>query len=138
MNATARWFFVPISAVAVWYTVIFLGIGGIGVLDWMCPPDRMVSDVCTADWHAPAVDAWMLVCVAIAATGIVLVPSRMAPSHRFRVAAAAYATGAAFATWAAQHGTLWAPFCVAGVSGGAALWLVWRGAKSPSPSAMPC
>jgi len=59
----------------------------------------------------------------------VLVPARMAPTHRPRVAAVAYGAGACFALWAARGGDLWNAFAVAGASGALALWLVFSGAK---------
>jgi len=58
-----------------------------------------------------------------------VVPARMAPTHRPRVAAVAYGAGACFALWAARGGDLWNAFAVAGASGALALWLVFSGAK---------
>jgi len=88
---------------------------------------------CMATWHGPAVDALILLCTAVAATGIVVVPALVAPSRRFLVAALEYAGGAAFAVYAASGGDLWGPFVVAAISGSAALGLAasrWRGAQA--------
>jgi len=121
--------------VIVWYTVLFLGLAGVSVIDSFCPPELVVSGACTAAWHAPAVDALVLLCTAIAAVGIVIVPALVAPSRRLLVAGLAYACGTAFAVYAASGGQLWGPFFVAGVSGSIAVWLAslrWRvGAATP-------
>jgi hypothetical protein len=124
-----RWAGVPLSAIAVWYGVLVVGIAGISVLDRFCPPELMVSGACTASWHAPAVEALMLLCTAIVAAGIVIIPAYVAPAQRFLVAALAYGCGAVFALYAASDGSLWGPFFVAAFTGSASLWFVaarWR------------
>jgi hypothetical protein len=130
MPKLIRWVLVPISGVTVWYAVFLLGIGGVGLIDSLCPPELVISGSCTAAWHGPAVDALILLCTAIAAAGIVVVPALVAPSRRFLVAALAYALGATFAVYAASGGSLWGPFLVAAISGSAALAVAssrWRG-----------
>jgi hypothetical protein len=122
-----RWALVPLSAIAVWYAVLVMGIVGISLLDRFCPPELMVSGACTASWHAPAVDALVLLCTAAVSAGIVVIPTYVAPAKPFLVAALAFACGAAFALYAVSDGDLWGPFFVAGLTGCASLWFVaWR------------
>ncbi len=130
-----RWIAVPLAAIAVWYAVLLLGLAGVGALDALCPPELVVSGACTAPWHGPSVEALILVCTAVAAFGIVIVPALVAPSHRFRVALASFLGGAAFAVYAAGGGSVWIPFAVAAVTGSGALRLAaskWRGSPGAS------
>ncbi len=125
-----RWALVPLSAIAVWCAGILVGIAGIGLLDSLCPPELMVSGSCTARWHAPALEALVLLCTGLVAAGIVIIPAYIAPGGRFHVAAIAFGCGAVFALYtAATADDLWLPFVVAGLTGSASLWFVasrWR------------
>ncbi len=118
-----RWVAVPLSAIAVWYGFLVLGIVSVGVVDFFCPAGLMISGMCTAPWHAAAFDALVLVYTGLVSAGVVLVPGFLAPSHRFYVALSTYAVGACFAIYVAGVGSMWAPFVVSAVSGSAALWL---------------
>jgi hypothetical protein len=118
-----RWLAVPLSAIAVWYGLLLLGIASVGVLDSFCPAELMISGICTAPWHAAAFDALVLVYTGLVSVGVILVPGFLAPSHRFHVALSAYAIGACFAIYVATVGSMWAPFVVSAVGGSAALWL---------------
>lgn len=129
MAKLVRWALVPMAVLSVWYTVLFLGMAGLSVVDAFCPPELVISGACTAAWHAPVVNALVLVCTAVAAVGIVIVPALVAPTHRLLVAGLAYGCGALFAVYAASGGTLWGPFFVAAIGGSGALWLAsswWR------------
>lgn len=119
-----RWALVPLSAIAVWHAVLLVGIAGISLLDRFCPPELMVSGACTATWHAPAVEALMILCTAIVSAGIVVIPAYVAPAKRFHVAALAFGCGAVFALYGASGGDLWGPFFVAGLTGAGSLWFV--------------
>lgn len=124
-----RWALVPLSGIVVWHAVLLAGIAGISLLDRFCPPELMVSGVCTATWHAPAVEGLILLCTAIVSAGIVVIPAYVAPAKRPLVAALAFGCGAVFALYGASGGYLWAPFFVAGLTGSASLWFVaskWR------------
>jgi hypothetical protein len=124
-----RWLLVPVAALAAWYGALVLGLVGIGVLDALCPPEQFVSGLCTAPWYGPAFDGLALLCSAVAAAGIVLLPALAAPARRIAVAGCAYAAGASLALYAASAGGLWGPFLGAAIGGtlalGAALFS-WR------------
>jgi hypothetical protein len=119
-----RWALVPLSGIAVWHAVLVVGIASISFLDRFCPPELMVSGLCTAAWHAPAVEALILLCTAIVSAGIVIIPAYVAPAKRFRVAALAYGCGAVFALYGASDGDFWGPFFMAGLTGSASLWFI--------------
>ncbi len=127
-----RWTFVPIAGALVWFGTLFLGLAGLDLLDRLCPPEHVVSGMCTASWHRPAVDGLTIVCALLAAVGIVLVPARIAPSNRFTVAFVAYLCGAAFAVYVATSGSMWGPFIAAAIGGSAALWFARRTMKAGS------
>src|SRR5215470_2026939 len=124
-----RWVMVPVAGITIWYAVLLLGLAGVTALDWLCPPELVDSGMCMAPWHAPAVEALILICTAAVSVGIVMLPALVAPARRFGVAMVAYGCGAAFAVHIASSGSLWGPVVVSGVSGSAALWLAasrWR------------
>jgi hypothetical protein len=131
MTALLRWALVPLSAVAVWYLTFIFGLAAVGVLDTLCPADLMVSGLCTAWWHAPAVETLILACTVIVAVGLVILPGLIAPAWKFPVALIAYGCGAAFAIYVAiaSFGSFWKPFIASALSGSAALWMAatrWR------------
>src|SRR5262245_23856301 len=107
-----RWLTVPLAGIAVWYVTLLVGFGAVSVLDALCPPQLVVSGLCTASWYEPAFEALLLVCTALVAAGVVLVPALVAPAHRFRVAMIGYGCGATFALYAASGGSMWGALLV--------------------------
>ena len=135
MTKLIRWALVPITGLAVWYAGLFLGLAGVAAIESSCPPELVVSGLCTAWWYGPAVDALVWVCTALVAVGVVILPARIAPSRRLPVAGVAYASGVVFAIYAASGGSLWGPFLVAAPSGSGALWLASSRWRSPAAGA---
>ena len=124
-----RWLIVPLAAAGIWYAALLSGLVAVGVLDALCPAEQMISGLCTAPWHAPAVDALVAAYAAATAFGIVVVCGFLAPAHKFTVALSAFVCGAGFAAFAASEGTMWPPFIAAAVGGSAGLVLAasrWR------------
>jgi hypothetical protein len=129
MIKLVRWLSVPIAAIAVWYVVLLIGIALVGVLDSLCPPDLVVSGLCTAPWYGPVFEALLLICTAAVAAALVIVPALVAPAHQFGVAVIAYSCGAVVAVYVAFGAFAWGPFVASALSGSAALWLAaakWR------------
>jgi hypothetical protein len=116
-----RWLLVPVAAFAVWAVVLMLGIGGSSLLDSLCPPDLMISGVCTAPWHRPAMAALEMACAALAAIGFVVLPAKLAPAYRAHVAVVCFVVGGLLSIDLAIAGDLWAPVVVAAVAGALAL-----------------
>ena len=133
MTALVRWVLAPIGGLVAWHATLFLGLVAVGVLDSMCPPDKIVSGMCQADWYEPAFDALVAVFAGISAVVVVLVPALIAPTHRLRMAWVAYGVGAAFAICSALGGSsLYPPAAAALLCGAAAVALahrLWRRKK---------
>jgi hypothetical protein len=116
-----RWMLVPVTAFAVWIGTLLIGIGGSTLLDSLCPPDLMVSGLCTASWHRPAMAGLEMACAAIAAVGFIVLPARVAPAYRVQVAVGCFLVGALLTFELAIAGALWWPAAVAAVAGAMAL-----------------
>jgi hypothetical protein len=125
MPEAMRWLLAPIAAAAVWCGVIACGLLASNLLDWLCPPELVVSGACTAPWHPPAFEALVLCCVALLALGVVLVPAAVAPRGGLGVAIAAYAWGAVYAGYVASRGGMWDLVAASAISGSLALGWAW-------------
>lgn len=67
------------------------------LLERACPPERMVSGVCSARWYPHAELASFCVAAAMGGWSFVLLPSRVAPDHARHVAWLALGAGTAYA-----------------------------------------
>jgi hypothetical protein len=85
----------PVGYVAAVLSVVVLT----QLLRHMCPPEHVVSGMCTATWYSGAELAAFAIATALGAALWVVLPVLAAPAHRARVAWFAFALGAAFATW---------------------------------------
>ena len=118
MRLTAvRWALVPVTAFAVWFGTLLIGIGGSSLLDSLCPPDLMVSGICTAPWHQPAMTGLEMMCAAIAAVGFIALPAKVAPAYHIQVAVGCFVVGGLLTIQLAIAGALWAPSAVAAIAG---------------------
>jgi len=118
-----RWALVPVTAFAVWFGTLLIGIGGSSLLDSLCPRDLMISGVCTAPWHGPAMTALEMVCAALAAVGFIVLPATIAPSHRVPVAVGCFIIGGLLTIELTIAGGLSAAAVVASIAGVMTLWL---------------
>ena len=96
------------GAYLAWLVALGAGLAYVSFLDWLCPPELLVSGACTASWHGPAVDAGIAGGAALAAGLIMVTVVLLAPSHRRLVAVAAFAIGSAVALYMAHHAHAWA------------------------------
>lgn len=94
----------------------------------LCPPEAMVSGMCTAPWYGPAETAAMSVALALGAALFVALPAACAPAHRRAVAGGACAGGLLLVGSAlVQIGASFAaPAAAAAVAGVATLALLLR------------
>jgi hypothetical protein len=106
-----------VTAFAVWLATLLIGIAGSSVLDSLCPPDLMISGICTAPWHRPAMTGLEMVCAAIAAVGFIALPAAVAPAYRVPVAVGCFVVGGLLTIQLAIAGALWAPSVVAAIAG---------------------
>ena len=119
-----RWLLVPVTAFAVWAGTLLLGIAGSSLLDSLCPSDLMVSGICTASWHRPAMAALEMMCAAIAAVGFIALPAAVAPAYRVHVGVVCFVVGGVLTIELALAGALWAPAAGAAITGIVTLWAV--------------
>jgi hypothetical protein len=121
-----RWLFVVPVGVA----GVFLGLGSAVVLvvavARLCPPELIVSGVCTASWYRAAESAAICIGAALGAFATVAFPSLIAPRHKVRVALAAFLAGAGYSAWfvASAGASAVLPFASALAAGAGATWLV--------------
>ena len=80
-----------------------VGVAYVGFLDWLCPPELMVSGLCTATWHGPAFDVGIVAGAGLAAALVMLTVIVIAPSHRRSVAAMAFGVGSIVAMYMAYE-----------------------------------
>jgi hypothetical protein len=118
-----RWALVPVTAFGVWVGTLLIGIGGSSLLDSLCPPDLMISGICTAPWHAPAMTALEMACAAIAAVGFIALPAMVAPAHHIPVAVGCFVVGGLLTIELTIAGGLSAAAAVAAIAGVTTLWL---------------
>lgn len=97
-----RWLLVPASAVLGWFMALF---GSLFLVDFiynLCPPELIVSGLCTTKWYSPAESATIFFGSALSAAFVVLFPTLFAPKYRFRVAVVAYCMGVLALLWLGQ------------------------------------
>jgi hypothetical protein len=121
-----RWLLVPVTAFAVWIGALLIGIVGSTLLDSLCPPNLMISGLCTAAWHRPAMAGLEMICACIAAVGFIVLPAKVAPAYRSFVAVACFVVGGLFTFQLAVAGALWWPSAAAAIAGSIALAVTIR------------
>jgi hypothetical protein len=118
-----RWALVPPTAFAVWSGTLLIGIGGSSLLDSFCPPDLMISGICAAPWHAPAMTALEMLCATIAAVSFIVLPAAVAPTYDVQVAVGCFVVGGLLTIELTIAGGLSAAAAVAAIAGVITLWL---------------
>ena len=92
-----RWLLTVPAAILGCYLGFFAGILIHYVHVWACPKEHLVSGACMAPWSLFVMSTAVGLSAAIAAAGVVLLPTLLAPSHRWLVARVAFACGLLFA-----------------------------------------
>lgn len=101
-------------------------------LERLCPPELMVSGVCTAAWYPSAELAAFSVAAVVGGFFFVVLPALIAPAYTRGVAGVALGAGAGYATvflWGGGVGLL-GPYVAAWVGGLAAFLWVFRRASA--------
>ncbi len=130
-----RWLLIVPIAVAAWYVAVALGISLHMGLDALCPPDQIVSGLCTARWYPAASAAVVCTGAGLAAALILVACTWLAPSHRRRVAIATFVAGAVVATFMGLSANAYGPLATAIVAGAIVLRiLLWRLAPLAVPN----
>lgn len=89
------------------------------LLERWCPPDLMISGVCTAPWYPPAEIAAFSLSALMGGAVFVAMPAWLAPDHKVLVAWVAFGAGLTFAVLFVWHGgpSLVLPFAASVVGG---------------------
>ena len=129
-----RWLSVAPAAILGWHTALILGLAAHSSAQRLCPPEAIVSGLCVAWWYPSVERTIMLLAVALSAVLVVVCASLAAPSHRVRVAWAAYAAGViAAADFLMETGAA-AEFTAAMVAGWLSVLCVSRFCRGIPPS----
>ena len=121
-----RWLGVLIAPLLGYVVAVLGAVVLTGQLIRLCPPELLVSGMCTASWYPALELAAISVAVGLGASLFVLLPSLVAPHSRRVVATAAFFAAAAVVSWFTWHAgfSFLAPVLTAlGASGVTALFL---------------
>lgn len=120
-----RWLLVVPIAIVGWYIGLFTWAGIYQLNEWLCPNEYKVSGMCYAPWtgyvHNFAIASGSIVAAAL----VVLLPTLIAPSHRYNVARVSYILGLICSIYFLVIGP-WVPVAWAALGGGISLWFILR------------
>ncbi|MFY0666336.1 MAG: hypothetical protein JXQ97_17070 [Natronospirillum sp.] len=88
-----RWLAVIPSSIIAWYAMFILGMFVLFGINYLCPPEDIVSGQCMAWWYSYAEQSTIYLFVALSAFFVVVCAAIVAPSHRMYVAWVAYLSG---------------------------------------------
>ena len=128
--ALARWLAIVPAAVLSWIAGLVAGLGLLALAERLCPPEAMVSGMCTAPWYAGAEAAILCVSTALAAALMVGSAAWLAPSRKRFATAVVLALGSLYALASAWSTGAWAAGTTAVVAGIATFWLATRRARA--------
>lgn len=132
-----RWLLVVPSGIAGILLGFAATIAFLAIADRFCPPELLISGMCTASWYRTAETAALCSGAALGAFAAVALPAFVVPAHKARVAAMAFCMGAVYALWGvATAGTsAWPPAASALAAGTAAVaWVLASGKLQAAPS----
>lgn len=122
-----RWLLVIPGAWLAWYAALVSGIVAHTALEALCPPEQVISGMCTARWFHYAERAVFCAGAGLAAALILLATTLLAPSHRSAVAAVTLAMGSVTALVMGILASAYAELITALVVGGlTTVWLMRR------------
>jgi hypothetical protein len=85
------------GAILAWYVALFLGIVAMGVRDYFCPSEYMVSGMCTGPFGETTFSALVVLFSGISALFVVITSAVIAPKYKGYMAAAALVVGSVVA-----------------------------------------
>ena len=135
-----RWLLVVPAACVGFLLSVACGLALVSLAGRFCPPELVISGMCTASWYPFVTDLAICISAALGASVTVALPFLLAPTHRLPVAITAFAGGSFFALWVLVDGGPSLILPVVSALGGGLLMavLVLRGARianatQPSP-----
>ena len=126
----ARWAAILPAALVAWYLALLIGVAALSFLESLCPPELVVSGMCTATWFRSAEKTIIHVGAALAAALVVASVAVVAPAKKLWAAFASLVIGSAIALWLAIETSAWGEFASAVAAGGITV-LVVRKLVSP-------
>lgn len=103
-----RWIITVPLAILGWALAVFIGFVLHKLFLFACPQDLMSEGICFANWFQPLSDAAFVICAALAAFLVVLLPAFTVPSYKALVAILMFIAGTASAVYMALDvGALW-------------------------------
>ena len=98
MITSFRWLMVIPAGVAAWYFALLIGLRLLGLVQSLCPPEKMISGFCQASWYPAAERATICFGAATSALLVVVAATLVAPSHRIAMSRVALGAGTCVAT----------------------------------------
>ena len=126
MVSVLRWLLVIAAPILGWYIALVAGLLLLDFTESWCPPEEMISGMCTAAWFPLASNAVFCFSTALAAVLVVAGAVLAAPSRRRQVAWTAFALGSVVALALAAAAVAWAEFASAVLAGGLTAFLLAR------------
>ena len=121
-----RWAAVLPAALVAWHFALLLGVAALSFLESLCPPELVISEMCTASWFQTAEKIVFWLAAALAAGLIVVSVGVVAPAKKVGAASTSLAIGSAMAHWLAVETHAWGEFVSAVVAGGITVLVVRR------------
>ena len=121
-----RWAAVLPAALVAWHFALFLGVAALSFLESFCPPELVISGMCTASWFPTAEKIVFWLAAALAAGLIVVSVGVVAPAKKVWAAYASLLFGSAIALWLAVETHAWGEFVSAVLAGGITVLVVRR------------
>jgi hypothetical protein len=124
MMVYARWVALLPAVLAAWYAAVFIGVAVLNYVESLCPPELMISGMCTAEWFPRAEKAVFCLATAVSAVLVVLSAALVAPFQKIRTAWSIFAVGSAVAILWGVEGEAWLELVSTLVAGGIAVMVV--------------
>lgn len=120
-----RWVCVIPAAYLGYYLALIGGMASIVLAESFCPPEDVVSGLCTSDYMRLVEKILFAVFPAIAAILVVLLPTLIAPSKKVAVATTCYAVGSIAAIYMCISLEEWVVLGLVLTSGGITLYSIY-------------
>ena len=112
-----RWMMILPGALVAWWTAIAVGLLYVALLERLCPPEFMLSGMCTAPWYSTAFEAGVIAGASLAAVLVMLTVILLAPMHKRVMAISAFSLGSTVAVYMGFTTNGWSAASAAIISG---------------------
>lgn len=125
MIRVLRWIAVIPACILAWYAAaLFAGIYVLGVVDSFCPPELVVSGMCTASWYPAAERTVICFGVGLSALFVIVTAAAVSPTHKIFVSRLALGVGCVVAGIMGVMASAYLELIAAILAGICALFLV--------------